>query len=478
MSRFKDELTNAVDNRIVTADDQTLRYRTDWTGRWVGETDAVIRPVTVGQIVDAVRVCQQHNMAVVPQGGNTGLVGGAVPFAGSIVLSTEALKSIGELNEDDLTVTVGAGLTLSELRDFACSRGLETGLNIASAESATIGGIASTNAGGARVMRYGSARARITGLRVVTPNGDIVDRRYALTKDNTGLDLLNLYIGAEGTLGIITDVTWQLVRPNTETLVVLFRFPDATTAVAALPTLRTLPGIEALEWARGSDVVRVGQHLGAPLPLRPDGFWIFAEMGNSSLHDSTAHAVDLLTLSEPILSELIETLSLADDDLAVAGSVNEQRALWALRERMTESIAAEGIAIKLDVAVPLQQFAATCDSVDDLVRSVSPDARTAMFGHFSEGNFHISVLPPLGKRRLDEETADKAEDALLAKIIASGGTISAEHGVGRAKQRWLVRQRGATQYGTMHSIKQALDPELILNPGVLFAIPTTQEQHR
>lgn len=479
MNSFEEELSKAVDGRVLTTDDDITRYTVDWTGRWKGAALAVVRPRTVEEVVDVVRVCRRHRVPIVPQGGNTGMVGGSVPSQGSIIVSTESMKSIGAISPEGV-VTAGAGSTLAALREKARAHGLETGLHIASAESATLGGLASTNAGGARVMRYGSARARVAGLRVVTADGEVIDRLHTLPKDNTGYDLVDLFVGAEGTLGIITDVAWKLVEPNVGTARILFRFETVDQAGAALPSLRRLPGVEALEWARGVDIVRVARYLDATAPMDTTGFWVFAEIAATA---ATATATGnggsddagLLTAAEPIIEQIIAESALGADDVIVAESANEQRTVWAFRESMSEAIGADGVAVKLDVAVPLEHFASVCGKVDAAARSVDPHSRTALFGHFAEGNFHISVLPPEGTDRYTEDVADAIEDAILALILEADGTISAEHGVGRAKQRWLERQRGRSQYQLMQRIKQSFDPDSLLNPGVLFPEPTSTD---
>ena len=474
MNSFEEELRKTVDGRLLVPGDDITRYTVDWTGRWKSTALAVARPRTVDEVVDIVRVCQRHGVSIVPQGGNTGMVGGSVPSERSIVVSTESMTAVGKVSADS-TITVGAGLTLSALREVAQSHGFETGLHIASAESATLGGIASTNAGGARVMRYGSARARIAGLRVVTANGDVIDRRQTLPKDNTGYDLVDLFIGAEGTLGIVTDVTWRLVEPNADTVRILFRFGSVDHAATSLPTLRRLPGVEALEWARGQDILRVARHLDAVPPMDTSGFWVFAEVAETERTKRDSGDAGLLTAAEPVIEQIIAEADLGTDDVVVAESANEQRAVWAFRESMSEAISADGVPVKLDVAVPIEHFASVCNDVDAAARSVDPDSRTALFGHLAEANFHISVLPPEGTAQYSEEVADEIEDAVLALILGAGGTISAEHGVGRAKQRWLHRQRGQAQYELMKQIKTSFDPDQLLNPGVLF--PDTSIAH-
>ncbi|WP_037183297.1 FAD-binding oxidoreductase [Rhodococcoides fascians] len=449
---FDDVLDAAAPGRVSRDADVMASYSVDWTRRWSGRPRAVVRPESAEQVADVLRACTQHGVAVTVQGGNTGLVGGAVPSDGSVVLSTRALRSHGPVSADG-SVTVGAGVTLVELETLAAEAGYTAGLSLASGQSATVGGAASTNAGGARVLRYGSARHRISGLRAVLPSGDIVDRRTSLVKDNTGYDLTNLLIGSEGTLAVITDVTWKLVRPLTDHLVIAMSFPDVRAAVDALPTILQLPQIDAVEWAEGAAVSRVAEHSGTPTPLPAEGFWVFAEMGSS------------LVGAEPVLEALMSG-GLDSSRIAIAESAAERRALWSFRERITESISTAGVPVKLDVGVPAERFEEFVGSITDAVHSVDIDAVPVLFGHFAESNIHVNILPGAGT--FADDVAGALEDAVLELVLSHDGTISAEHGIGRAKRRWLIRQRGETQLAAMALLKNAWDPHRILNPGVLL----------
>ncbi|KXO96551.1 Uncharacterized FAD-linked oxidoreductase Rv2280 (plasmid) [Tsukamurella tyrosinosolvens] len=440
------------DCSVLDDADAVAGYVVDWTGRWRGGPAIVARPRTVEAVARVVRACAAAGVPVVPQGGNTGLVAGAVPPAGAVVLSLTGLDAIGEVA--DGAVVAGAGVTLAALESFAAARGLTCGLSLASGESATVGGAAATNAGGAEVLRYGTARARIAGLRAVLPDGAVLDRRRPPPKDNTGYDLVGQLVGSEGTLAVLTDVTWRLDPAPCARTVVALAFPSVPDAVGAVPALRGLPGLLALEWSDGAAVARVAAHLDAPAPLPTDGCWVFAEL-DAPLSDAAA------------LAEL-----LPDDRIAVAEAEDRAR-LWRFRARTTEAVNAAGVPVKLDVGVPLAGFAAALEAISGAVRDAGDAAAVAvepvLFGHLAEGNVHVNLLPgpSVPDRRFPEELAARLEAAVLERVLAAGGTISAEHGIGRAKRAWLPRQRGAEQVALMRRIKAAWDPAGLLNPGAL-----------
>ncbi|CAM3849930.1 FAD-binding oxidoreductase [Tsukamurella ocularis] len=445
----------AITDCSVLADaDAVAGYVVDWTGRWRGGPAIVARPRTVEAVAAVVRECAAAGVPVVPQGGNTGLVAGAVPPAGAVVLSLTGLDAIGEVS--DGAVVAGAGVTLAALESFAAARGLTCGLSLASGESATVGGAAATNAGGAEVVRYGTARARIAGLRAVLADGVVLDRRRPPVKDNTGYDLVDQLVGSEGTLAVITDVTWRLDPASAHRTVVALAFPSLPEAVAAVPALRTLPGLRALEWSDGAAVARVAAHLDAPAPLPTDGCWVFAEL-DAPLEEAGA------------LAGLVP-----DDRIAVAEGAEDIPRLWRYRARTTEAVNAAGVPIKLDVGVPLADFAEAQEAVVRAVREVADGAGLpvvpVLFGHLAEGNVHVNLLPgpSAPDRRFPEELAERLEAAVLEQVLARGGTVSAEHGIGRAKRAWPARQRGAEQVALMRRIKAAWDPSGLLNPGVLF----------
>ncbi|CAM3363386.1 FAD-binding oxidoreductase [Tsukamurella hominis] len=434
------------DCSVLTDADAVAGYVADWTGRWRGGPAIVARPRTVEAVSAVVRACAAAGVPVVPQGGNTGLVAGAVPPAGAVVLSLRGLDAIGEVS--DGAVVAGAGVTLANLESFAAARGLTCGLSLASGESATVGGAAATNAGGAEVLRYGTARARIAGLRAVLPDGAVLDRRRPPPKDNTGYDLVGQLVGSEGTLAVITDVTWRLDPAPRARTVLALAFPSPDAAVAAVPVLRGLPGLLALEWSDGAAVARVAGHLDAPAPLPTDGCWVFAELDGPL---DAAGAVDDL---------------LPDDRIAVAEGEDRLR-LWRFRARTTEAVAAAGVPVKLDVGVPVESLAPARAAIVDAVAGASPDVEPVLFGHLAEGNLHVNLLARAGGR-IPEQLADRLEGVVLERVLAFGGTVSAEHGIGRAKRAWLGRQRGPEQVALMRRIKDAWDPAGLLNPGAVL----------
>ncbi|MBS4099841.1 FAD-binding oxidoreductase [Tsukamurella paurometabola] len=446
-------LREIADCSVLTDAGAVAGYLVDWTGRWRGGPAIVARPRTAPAVAAVVRACAAAGVPVVPQGGNTGLVAGAVPPAGAVVVSLTGLDAIGEVS--DGAVVAGAGVTLAALESFAAARGLTCGLALASGESATVGGAAATNAGGAEVLRYGTARARIAGLRAVLPDGAVLDRRRPPVKDNTGYDLVDQLVGSEGTLAVITDVTWRLEPAPRERTVLALAFGSLPDAVAAVPRLRGLPGLLALEWSDGAAVARVAAHIDSPAPLPTDGCWVFAEL-------------------DAPLSEASEVAELLPDQRIAVGVGAEDRArLWRYRARTTEAVNAAGVPVKLDVGVPLPRFAAAQAAVVRAVREVAADAafpvEPVLFGHLAEGNVHVNLLPGASApdRRFPEELAVRLEAAVLEQVLAHGGTISAEHGIGRAKRAWLERQRGGAQVALMRRIKAAWDPAGLLNPGVL-----------
>ncbi|NMD57925.1 MULTISPECIES: FAD-binding oxidoreductase [Tsukamurella] len=443
-------LREIADCSVLSDDGAVAGYVTDWTGRWRGGPAIVARPRTVAAVAAVMAACARAGVAVVPQGGNTGLVAGSVPPAGAVVLSLSSLDAIGEVT--DGAVTAGAGVTLAALESFAAARGLTCGLSLASGESATVGGAAATNAGGAEVLRYGSARARIAGLRAVLSDGAVLDRRRPPAKDNTGYDLVDQLVGSEGTLAVITDVTWRLDAAPGERTVLVLAFPSVVDAVAAVPALRGLPGLLALEWSDGAAVARVAAHLGAPAPLPTDGCWVFAEFDGA-----------------PEAAGVVAGL-LPDNRIAVGAGPEDRIRLWRYRARTTEAVNAAGVPVKLDVGVPLEDFAAAQEAIVGAVAAVSPDVEPVLFGHLAEGNVHVNLLPgpTAPARRFPEELAERLEAAVLGQVLAHGGTVSAEHGIGRAKVPWLARQRGADQVALMRRLKGAWDPSGLLNPGVLF----------
>jgi len=444
-------------------------YETDWTRRFTGAARCVVRPADTAEVAAVVRACAggdargaaasqrspDTGVPIVVQGGNTGLVGGAVPEPDSaaVLLSLARLTDLEPVDPVQAQVTAGAGVTLERLQQHARAAGLDFGVDLAARSAATVGGLVATNAGGVRVLRYGSMRAQLAGLEAVLADGTVVSRLAGLAKDNTGYDLTQLLAGSEGTLGIVTRARLRLVPLLTDRSVALVGLAGTAEALELLAMARdrltTLSAAE-LFFAAGVELVRgYGGGLPAPFPVEYPAYVV----------------LECAARTDPI-DDLLELLSECDavGDATVASDQTGLGRLWAYRERHTEAISAAGVPTKLDVCVPLGELEALVDELPGAVTSVAPDARTVLFGHLNEGNLHVNVLDA-------GDAAEKVTDAVLHLVAAHRGSISSEHGVGRAKAPWLHLSRSAEEVSAMRRVKSGLDPAGLFNPGVLLPLP-------
>jgi FAD/FMN-containing dehydrogenase len=434
--------------------DAALRagYETDWTRRFSGEALAVVRPASTDEVAAVLRACAEASVGVVPQGGNTGLVGGSVPRGGEVVLSTLRLSGIEDLDGEAGEVTVGAGATLASVQAAAEAAGWAVGVDLGARDSATIGGMVATNAGGVNVLRHGPMRQQLLGFEAVRADGGVLRRLPGMPKDNTGYDLAGLLAGSEGTLAVITRVRLRLVPLLAHRAVAVVGFPDAATEVAAATRLRReLGSVLALELFTDDGLALVMRHAHVAPPFaerRP--VYLLVEVG-SDVADPTDELVVAL-----------DAVGVDEAAAAVATDPGGRHRLWQLRERHTEAVNAEGVPHKLDVSVPLARYAELIERAPGVVGAVDPTARTFSYGHVGDGNVHVNILGP----GPDDEAVD---DAVLGLVLELGGSVSAEHGIGVAKVEWLVRDRGEATVAAMRAIKDAWDPSGILNPGVLFA---------
>ena len=430
---------------VLTDPDVTAGYERDWTGRFGGPARAVVRPSDTQETAVVVTACAQHRAAIVPQGGNTGMVGGGVPRDREIVLSLTRLNQITDYDAGLGQITAGAGATLAALQAAATRHGEDAGLDFAARDSATIGGIAACDAGGARALRHGTARAHVAGLQAVLADGTIIDRLAGLTKDNAGYDLPALLVGSEGTLGVITAVRWRLTPPLPVRVAALVPLADMDSAVTLFAALRThAPSLESADFFLDAGLRLVLEHQRRTSPTtRAAPVYVIAECAAAA----GAHPTE----------ELAAALQHAGvGDALIADDTAGRESLWALREGHAEAINAAGVPHKLDVGVPLAALAAFTAQVTD-----RHGAGAILFGHLGDGNVHVNLLG------LDADDA-AADEAVLELVIAHGGTISAEHGIGTAKAAFLPRARGPGDYAAMRAIKRALDPHRILNPGVVL----------
>jgi FAD/FMN-containing dehydrogenase len=457
-------LRAAVGDAHVLTDGDLSAYEVDWRKRYRGLSFAVVRPASVAQVAAVVRVCVEHRLPIVTQGGNTGLVGASVPDASGkqILLSLTRMNRVRAIDEANLTMTVDAGCVLQAVQEAAAAKGLLFALSLAAEGSCTIGGNLATNAGGTQVLRYGNARELCLGLEVVTCSGEVWDGLTGLRKDNTGYDLRDLLIGSEGTLGVITGATLKLYPQPA----------SVCTALAAVPTLEAAVGLLQLAQSRlGSSLTGfevMGQYAldlvrthfpELPQPLPPGSWTVLIEQSDSESH---AHAHSLF---EALLEGALERGLITD--AAVAASVEQSKAMWHLRESIPMAQAVEGANIKHDIALPISsvtRFVASTDAA--LVRSF-PGVRLVNFGHLGDGNLHYNVQAPKG---VDASSFVKDFESTVNTLVYDavgqyGGSISAEHGVGALKRMELAKRKSPVALNMMRAIKHALDPLELLNPG-------------
>jgi FAD/FMN-containing dehydrogenase len=439
------------ERHCLTDPDLRASYETDWTRRFSGRALAVVRPGSTDEVAAVLRVCADAGVGVVPQGGNTGLVGGSVPRGGEVVVSLRRLDAIEGLDADAGEVTVGAGATLAAVQSAARAAGWDVGVDLGARDTATIGGMVATNAGGVNVLRQGTMRRQLLGFEAVLVDGSVIRRLPGMPKDNTGYDLGGLLAGSEGTLAVITRVRLRLVPALVHRAVAVIGLADAAAVVAVAGRLRReLDSVLALELFTDDGMELVMRHAKVSAPFaarRPD--YLLVEVGSGAGDPGEE-------LAERLLAPDVD-----EDAVVMATDSAGRHRLWQLRERHTEAVNAEGVPHKLDVSVPIGRYAELVERAPSAVAAVQPDARTICYGHVGDGNLHVNILGPSP----DDQGVD---DAVLELVLSLGGSVSAEHGIGVAKVGWLVRDRGADAVAAMRAIKDAWDPAAILNPGVLF----------
>jgi FAD/FMN-containing dehydrogenase len=432
---------------VLSDPEDRAGYETDWTGRFHGVARFVVRPANTDEVAATVRACTDARAALVPQGGNTGLVGGSVPGHGDVVLSVRRLQALGPVDTVAGEVTVGAGVTLEDLRNHALAAGWDFGVDLASRGSATVGGMIATNAGGIRVLRHGPMRLQLLGIEAVLADARVIRRMPGLKKDNTGYDIPGLLAGSEGTLAVVTAAHLRLTPIKPSRVTALLRLATLRAALRAVQSLRSVSSLDAVEVFFPEGVALVCRHAGLEPPFAtPDGVYLLVECAGQ--HDPTGE-----------LAAALETISFEDSAIATERPGRER--LWAYRERHTEAINAEGVPHKLDVSLPLARMEEFTARVRPALEDAVPGARPILFGHLADGNLHVNVLGA-------EPDDERPDDAVFRLVASLGGSISAEHGIGRAKRRWLTLTRSPEDIAAMRAIKQALDPHGILNPGVLF----------
>jgi FAD/FMN-containing dehydrogenase len=451
----------------LTDPDQQLPFLREWRDRYIGRTPLVLRPGSTEEVARILALANEAGVGVVPQAGNTGLVGGQIPYetGHDIVLSVGRLKRVRHIDPAGLSITVEAGLTLAEAQEVARKAQRLFPLSLPSEGSCQIGGALATNAGGLAVLAYGNARNQVLGLEVVLADGRIWDGLRALKKDNTGYDLRDLFIGSEGTLGVITAAVLKLVAPVAERATALAVLPrtEALGELFRLAEERARGELTAFEFMGRTALEFVASHAsGVRVPLSIDAPWYALLEISSARSDGRAQAMLEEFLEQALDRELI-------GDAVIANSLAEAQNLWALREAVSEVQKHEGGSIKHDVSVPVARIPEFIARADALVSRLCPGARPVPFGHYGDGNVHYNVSQPPGMAREGFlalwEPMSRAVHDLAA---AMDGSISAEHGIGRMKREELLRHKSAVELDVMRAIKRALDPKGILNPGKLL----------
>lgn len=447
-----DELLHALEESVgganIVVDRELLApFEVDYTGRWRGHALAVVAPASVDEVVAVLGACRRAGVGAVVQGGNTGLVGGAVPD-GEVILLTRRLAVLDPVDRLAAQVTVGAGVTLERAQQHARSAGLSVPVDFASRSAATIGGMTATNAGGTLAVRYGTMASAVAGVEAVLGDGRVVTRLAGLLKDTAGYNLTQLLVGSEGTLAVITQVRLRLVRRPARQLVALAGFASLAQAVSCALALRDRLGhaLEAADYVDALALALVRERTRLPAPFEAD-------------------ASDMLIFQvggEEIESYLPTILEVLEDAGALAVSTADDTAgrerLWTYREAVNESIGAKGIVHKFDVSVPLGSIPDFASEAHQVIHSLNPTATTIIYGHLADGNLHINLFG----ESPDEHRIDEAIAHLVAQY---NGSISAEHGIGIAKRDLMPLIRSADDISAMRAVKAALDPDGIIGRG-------------
>jgi len=433
----------------------------EWRGKYHGHSPILLKPDSAAQVSAAMRICHETGTAVVPQGGNTGLVGGQIPFNGEVLLSTRRLNKVRAIDESGMTMTVEAGVTLAEVQHQAAERHLMFPLSLASEGSCSIGGNIATNAGGTHVLRYGMTRALVLGLEVVLPDGTVLDMLRSLAKDNSGYDLKQAFIGSEGTLGVITAATLKLFPKPDASVTALAAVPSPAAAVTLLGAMQAQTGgmLSAFELMPRIALEFVTRHIeGTRDPLAAPSPWYVLIEATGGRHANLEASFED-GLAAAVTAGLVS-------DAVVASSATQAAALWKLRESISEAQKREGASIKHDIAVPVAAIPAFLAKATPGVRAIAPGARPVSFGHLGDGNIHFNFnAPGAGNDPAFLALWDEVQQAVHDIVKEFGGSISAEHGIGVMKVGSLPRYKSHEELDAMRALKTAFDPKNILNPG-------------
>ena len=451
----RQDLISIVGEQNVLIGDDVRARNVAWGRDEPCVAHAIVRPGNTREVAEVVRACARAGQTIVTHGGRTGLAGGAMTTERDIVLSLERFDQIEAISREDRTALVGAGVIVQKLQDAASDIGLSFTVDFGARGSATVGGAISTNAGGNRVVRFGMMREHILGLEVVLADGTVIDALKGLIKDNSGYDLKHLFIGAEGTLGIVTRAVVRLRPQLVSRNAALLAMPDFGSVLRFLPWIEAALGgsMSAFEvmWTEFYDIVTADLSGRPPLP-RGSAFYVLVESEGGNMEADARHF-------EEAMGRAIELGMF--HDAVLAKSVAEREALWALRDDV-DALVRLGDRLDFDVSLPASHIEAYVDGVRAEVAALSPDIRCIAFGHLADGNIHIMVSRA---EPLDVATRRSIKEAVYAPLRALGRSISAEHGVGLEKKDYMSQSRSAVELSLMRSIKVMLDQNNILNPG-------------
>jgi FAD/FMN-containing dehydrogenase len=476
MSDFVDKLKAIVGDKGLIADEQGKHpFLTDWRENYLGKALAIVRPATTEEVSAVVKLCAAETVAIVPQGGNTGMSGGATPQEDGreIVLSLTRMNRILDIDKVGYTMTVEAGVVLKTIQEAAADADRLFPLSLGAEGSCTIGGNLSTNAGGVQVLHYGNARNLVLGLEVVLPSGEIWNGLRALKKDNTGYDLRDLYLGAEGTLGILTKAVLRLWPKPKDNATSWSAVPSPQAAVELLSGAYAASedNVTSCELMGRQGIDLVLQHIpGTAEPLSDRHDWyVLMEWSSTRPRRDGDNAGSLREKMETYLGEAMEKGLVLD--AVVAQTEAQSKALWALRENHTEASKKEGPSIKHDISVAVSKIPAFVTEGLAAMTKALPGCRPLCFGHVGDGNLHFNCQAPAGWGKPQfMQYGDAISGAIYDLVTAYGGSISAEHGIGRIKVDELAHYRSRTELDVMRSLKRALDPQNLMNPGKVIRV--------
>jgi len=478
-ARFESEVLEPIraivgERGVITDRDTMQPLMVAWRDSWEGRVPLVVMPATTEELAAVVAICAKTNTPIVPQGGNTGLTGASQPHGddSEIVISTQRMNKIREIDLDNDTITVDAGVVLQVIQETAKANGRLFPLSLGAEGSCQIGGNISTNAGGVQALRYGTARALVAGLEVVLPDGQIWNGLRGLRKDNAGYDLKQMFIGAEGTLGIITAATLKLLPLPTASATAFLATPSPVTAVAWLRRAKSMLGecittVELMERRCIDVAMKHNSSIRDPLPTRYD-WYLLVEIADQGKHES---------LEERLLSVFeagVEGEELIDG--VIASSAEQAAAIWRIREGTPEGQRFEGASYKHDVSVPISKVAQFISEANSALETRFPGLRSFAFGHLGDGNIHYNPLQAEGGDKATWQSYLPEVNQIVHDIVARlGGSITAEHGIGRLRIEEVPRYKSDVEMAMMRKLKQCFDPSNLMNPGKLLKMERTGE---